>query len=171
MFFDTKAEAVAWSRGAARRGVRSLDTGCMQVNLQTHPDAFASLDAAFDPATNADYAARYLRDLYAEANGDWNVAVGLYHSHTPDLAAEYRDRVAQMGAGIVSGIGGPEQLYHGGHAAAGVGRRRGVAAEHRRPATGRRAYRRSACEVATILAPLLHSPPRVAGCGGGGKVR
>ena len=34
----------------AGRGVRLMDVGCMQVNLQMHPDAFPSLDAAFDPA-------------------------------------------------------------------------------------------------------------------------
>ncbi len=63
------------------------------------------------PAANADYAARYLRSLGVEAHGDWNVAVGLYHSHTPDLAAQYRNRVAAVGAGIITGIGGPEPLY------------------------------------------------------------
>jgi hypothetical protein len=178
MFFATKAEAVAWSQRAAQRGVRSLDTGCMQVNMQMHPGAFASLDAAFDPATNADYAARYLRELHAEANGDWNVAVGLYHSHTPYLAAEYRDRVAQMGAGIVSGIGGPEPLYQRAMrqgtlrlALAGGGV---LLLNTGRQPTGRRPHRRSACQVAAILAPLLHSPPRMAGCrgaAGGGKAR
>ena len=170
MFFDTKAEAVAWSQQAAGRGVRSLDTGCMQVNLQMHPDAFASLDAAFDPAANADFAARYLRELHGEANGDWNVAVGLYHSHTPYLAADYRNRVAEMGAGILTGIGGPEPLYR---RAMRQGTLRlslaggGVLWLHTgRQPTGRRPHRRSACEVAAILAPLLHSPPRMAGCRG-----
>jgi hypothetical protein len=167
-FFNTKAEAVSWSKDAMQNGVRSLDVGCMQVNLQMHPDAFASLDLAFDPVANADYAARYLRQLRDEANGDWNVAVGLYHSHTPDLAADYRNRVAQVGAGILSGIGAPEPLYlramrqrtlrlalsGGGALLLNLGRQ----------PVGRHVLRKSPCEVATIMAPLLHSPPKLAGC-------
>ncbi len=169
MFFDSKAQATVWSRQA--RGVRFLDVGCMQVNLQMHPTAFASLDQAFDPAANADYAARYLRRLHEEANGDWNIAVGLYHSHTPYLAADYRNRVAEMGRGIVSGIGGPEPLYR---RAMRQGRLRlamaggGVLLVNtaRQPA-GRRPSRKSPCEVAAILAPLLHAAPKLAGCGRG----
>jgi hypothetical protein len=168
MFFDTKAEAVAWSRDAGPRGVRSLDVGCMQVNLQAHPGAFPSLDTAFDPAANVDYAARYLRELYTEANGDWNVAVGLYHSHTPFFAADYRDRVAQVGAGILTGIGGPVPLYL---RAIRQGRLRlamsdgGVLVINlARQPRGPRGQRKSPCDVATIIAPLLHAPPRVAGC-------
>ena len=168
LFFDTKEAAVAWARGAPGRGVRFLDAGCMQINLQSHPTAFASLEDAFDPALNADYAARYLVSLHAEAAGDWNIAVGLYHSHTPDLAADYRNRVAEVGRGIVSGIGGPEPLYRrairqgtlrlalvgGGVLRINLGRQ----------PVGPRPVRRSPCEVAAILAPLLHSPARGAGC-------
>ncbi len=168
VFFNTKAEAVAWSQGAGQRGVRSLDVGCMQVDLQMHPDAFTSLDDAFDPTANVDYAARYLRQLHAEAHGDWNIAVGLYHSHTPYLAADYRDRVAQVGAGILTGIGGPEPLYlrvmrqgtlrlalsGGGVLLLNTGRQ----------PKGLRSRRKSPCEVATIMAPLLHTPPKMAGC-------
>ena len=47
-----------------------IDVGCMQVDLPMHPNAFRSLDEAFDPVINADYAARYLRSLHDEAHGD-----------------------------------------------------------------------------------------------------
>lgn len=112
-FFESKAAAVAWAKLAlARGGVNFMDIGCMQVDLQMHPGAFRSIDDAFDPATNVDYGARYLRQLHdADANGNWYVAVGLYHSHTPMLAAAYRDRVAAVGAGIVTGFRSPEPLY------------------------------------------------------------
>ncbi len=53
-------KAVAAMRAA---GMQSIDVGCMQINLRAHPAAFASIDDAFDPAANADYAARFLRDL------------------------------------------------------------------------------------------------------------
>jgi hypothetical protein len=91
-FFGTRQDAVAWTKQALRRGVASIDSGCLQVNLQQHPDAFASVEQAFDPGPNADYAARFLMQLYRQT-GNWNTAVGLYHSHTPTLADPYRARV------------------------------------------------------------------------------
>jgi hypothetical protein len=102
-FFDTKQQAVAWVRQAEARGIRSIDTGCAQVNRKHHPVAFASLEQAFDPAANADYAARFLKELHdTKAGGNWLTAVGYYHSQTPELAEEYRRQVqaaASQGAG------------------------------------------------------------------------
>jgi hypothetical protein len=92
-YFATKAEAVAAVRALQARGVRSIDVGCMQVNLFHHPDAFATLDLAFDPATNAAYAARFLRELLAQT-GSWARATAAYHSFTPELGEDYRRRVA-----------------------------------------------------------------------------
>src|SRR5579883_1183370 len=69
-FFAEKAAAVAAVRQLQQEGVASIDVGCLQVNLMHHPRAFASLEQAFEPAANADYAARYLRDLYAGV-GNW----------------------------------------------------------------------------------------------------
>lgn len=85
-FFRSREEALTWVRAKRRAGVRSIDVGCMQVNQKWHGDAFASLDQAFDPAANVDYAARFLRDLYRET-GDWWKAAGRYHSATD----EHRD--------------------------------------------------------------------------------
>src|SRR4051794_38190294 len=77
IFFPTKAEAVAWSRDALASGaVTYLDVGCMQVDLRMHPSAFTSLEQAFDPAVNAAYGARFLRQLYdGAAAGNWFAAV------------------------------------------------------------------------------------------------
>ena len=91
-FFLDKAAAIAAVRELQGRGVRIIDIGCMQVNLHHHPRAFASLDEAFDPVSNARYAAQFLTQLQA-ARGDWVVATGHYHSHTPELAQAYRARV------------------------------------------------------------------------------
>ncbi len=63
-FFATKAQAVAAVAALQAQGVRSIDVGCMQVNLMHHPDAFASLDQAFDPAANSAFAVRFLNALY-----------------------------------------------------------------------------------------------------------
>jgi hypothetical protein len=91
-FFPTKAAAIAAVQQLQGRGVRSIDIGCMQVNLRHHPDAFPNLEAAFDPATNARYAARFLTELNATRN-DWARAASAYHSQTPEFAEPYRARV------------------------------------------------------------------------------
>lgn len=168
LFFESKAAAVAWAKQGLDRGVKFMDIGCMQVNLQMHPGAFHSIEDAFDPAANTEYAAHYLRQLQAEAGGNWNVAVGLYHSHTPDLAAAYRERVAQVGAGIVTGIGGPEPLYMRAirqgtlHLALAGGGMLVINLNRQPHATRRRGQ--SPCQVASMLRPLLASPARVKGC-------
>ena len=68
-----------------------------------HPDAFPSLDVAFDPQANAAYAARFLKELYAQ-KGDWTRATAAYHSATPDIGAGYQRKVlAVLPGGIASG--------------------------------------------------------------------
>ena len=62
-YFDTKAAAVAEVRALKARRIRNIDVGCMQINLFYHPDAFADLEAALDPASNVAYAASYLKNL------------------------------------------------------------------------------------------------------------
>jgi transglycosylase-like protein with SLT domain len=91
-FFETKQRAIAAVNELLAHGIRSIDVGCMQVNLLYHPNAFADLDDAFDPRTNAIYAARFLRDLFQQT-GNWTNAAALYHSATPVLAANYQKRV------------------------------------------------------------------------------
>lgn len=86
--FDTRTEAEAFLSDELAQGKRSIDVGCLQVNLRWHPDAFPSPTEGFDPARNADYAARFLRGLYLET-GDWLRAAGRYHSATPDLRDIY----------------------------------------------------------------------------------
>lgn len=92
-YFDTKAQAIAAVNTWRARGSRSIDIGCMQVNMVHHPDAFASLEMAFDPATNADYAARFLTKLRGQT-GNWEKATAWYHSATPELGEAYQRRVA-----------------------------------------------------------------------------
>lgn len=91
-FYDSKPEAIAAVRQLQAHGVRSIDVGCMQVNLIHHPHAFASLDQAFDPSANADYAARFLVELH-DQTGSWPKATAFYHSATPELAAAYEQKV------------------------------------------------------------------------------
>ena len=87
-YFNSKAEAIAQTQNFLAKGHESIDVGCMQVNLKHHPKAFASLDQAFDPATNVSYAAKFLRDNYATL-GDWIKATAAYHSRTPIYGNRY----------------------------------------------------------------------------------
>jgi hypothetical protein len=164
LFFASKEAAVAWARDGLLRGVRFMDVGCMQVDLQMHPGAFASLEEAFDPTANAAYAARFLSALHAgPARGNWYVAIGMYHSQTPALAADYRAAVAAVGLGLrppaFGGLGGEGR---------GRARMRVVLANgdvtllgvHAQPARIHRTV--SACRIAAVLGSYLRAPPRCA---------
>ena len=95
--FETKQQAIAAVLAHQASGKRSIDVGCMQINLHHHPDAFASLEDAFDPAANARYAARFLQQLLAQT-GSWPRAVAGYHSLTPDIGNEYARKVLAIWA-------------------------------------------------------------------------
>jgi hypothetical protein len=103
--FDSKADAVAEVTALLAGGMESIDVGCMQINLRWHPDAFASLDDAFDPAINADYAARLLLQLF-EQHGDWPSAIGYYHSPTDWRQENYQAKVAEAWAGLGGSFAG-----------------------------------------------------------------
>ena len=81
--FEDRASAMDWVRERQAAGVRSIDVGCMQINLRWHPDAFQSLEEGFDPRIGADYAARFLLALRKQT-GSWALAAGSYHSFTPE---------------------------------------------------------------------------------------
>ena len=168
MYFDSKAAAVAWTRMTLDRGSRQVDVGCMQINLQSHPGAFASLDDAFEPASNADYGGRFLKRLQADAGGNWYVATGYYHSRTPDLAASYRERVAAIAEGRIPAASLGVPLYMRAIAQgtlriplAGGGVMRINLA---RQPTARARRRLSPCQVAAVLGSYM-APRARAACG------
>src|ERR1700761_5176961 len=86
-FYENKMQAVAAAVAMRPRVTMSIDVGCMQISLTNHPNAFASMDQAFDPSQNADYGARFLAQLFEKA-GSWPRAVELYHSATPDIGRD-----------------------------------------------------------------------------------
>ncbi|CAD0186561.1 Transglycosylase SLT domain protein [Ruegeria sp. THAF57] len=96
-WFNSEVEAKSYIFNIFKAGKRSFDIGCFQINYRWHGKAFRSIDAMFDPRESADYAARFLKDLYAEL-GSWTAAAGAYHSRTPDLAAAYSGRFRKMRA-------------------------------------------------------------------------
>lgn len=91
-YLPTKAAAVAEVKRLQAQGVKSIDVGCMQINLVHHAKAFANLEQAFDPGHNVAYGSEFLRERY-EATKSWNTAVAHYHSQTPERGEPYRDRV------------------------------------------------------------------------------
>lgn len=93
--FATKGEAIRMVRKLRHLGITSIDVGCMQVNLKQHPKAFSTLEAAFDPATNIAYAAKFLK-AKKENKGSWVNAVAHYHSSTPQHHMPYRERVLKI---------------------------------------------------------------------------
>ncbi len=107
--FPTKAEAVAHVQGPLLSGIRSIDVGCFQVNLQWHPTAFASLEDAFDPGVNACYAASFLVSLRGDQPG-WSGALAHYHSRTEALGTPYSAAVAAAWRGGAVGLGYPAGL-------------------------------------------------------------
>lgn len=87
-FFDSKEEAIRAVQKLQSQGVKSIDVGCMQVNLRHHPGAFANLNEAFEPRYNVAYAASFLRRNYDDL-GSWKAAAAAYHSRTPEYGNRY----------------------------------------------------------------------------------
>jgi len=113
-WFADPASAQTYVDAHFRRGARSFDVGCFQLNYKWHGKGFTSIEQMFDPEANALYAARFLADLYREM-GDWSRAAGAYHSRTPQYATRYRkqfDRfLARLGAGHLAGPDSPAASF------------------------------------------------------------
>lgn len=87
-----KPDALSTVRLLQARGMRLIDVGCFQVDLFWHPDAFASLEEAFDPDANARAASRILWQARF-ASTDWQQAIAAYHSASLLRGAWYLQRV------------------------------------------------------------------------------
>jgi hypothetical protein len=94
-FLPNRADAVAFVKSLQADGVENIDVGCMQINLKYHPEAFASIEQAFDVHTNVAYAANFLKTRHATAKS-WVQAAGDYHSTTPQLNQAYRLKVRKL---------------------------------------------------------------------------
>lgn len=102
-YFNTKAEAVAKVKALQRQGVRSIDVGCMQVNLKHHPRAFSSVEDALDPQSNVNYAASFLRSNYDDLRS-WTLATAAYHSRTPVFGRKYLGAIEKSWNNIVGKV-------------------------------------------------------------------
>ena len=98
------AEAVARFYQAKTHGARMIDIGCMQINHHFHGANFSSLEAMFDPATNIDYAARFLRDL-KQREHTWTMAVARYNAGPDNDPAQKLYVCGVMTRMVASGFG------------------------------------------------------------------
>ena len=90
--YKTKDEAVAAVKKFQKQGYKSIDVGCMQINLKFHGREFESVEDAFEPEKNVEYSAKFLANLYKKY-GNWQKAATTYHSKVPSHASIYRNRL------------------------------------------------------------------------------
>nr|WP_240535398.1 lytic transglycosylase domain-containing protein [Rhizobium freirei] len=64
---------------ARQNGAKLIDVGCMQINQYFHGENFTSVEAMFDPRSNVEYAAKFLRNLH-DRHETWTMAVARYHA-------------------------------------------------------------------------------------------
>jgi hypothetical protein len=153
-YFNTLHDAVTAVRRLQERGVRSIDIGCMQVNLKHHPKAFTSLTEAFDPAYNTTYAAQFLRRNYDDARS-WSDAVAAYHSKGTKRGRDYFGRVKYNWRRVLAAVRG-ESLENLTYVARGGEGAQMAALETERPAParaqpGQRAkYRSPSMKIITV---------------------
>jgi soluble lytic murein transglycosylase-like protein len=100
-FFKTKREAIRFTKEQLAAGKESIDVGCMQINLKHHPKAFSSLEQAFSPHNNVAYGALFLRQKYDQF-GNWEKAVGNYHSADEVLSKKYQKSVRKISDSMYS---------------------------------------------------------------------
>lgn len=92
-YYNSKREAVAAVKKLQAQGIKSIDVGCMQINLSYHGDAFENVEEAFEPAKNVEYGAKFLKGLYESKGNDWIKAAMAYHSGTPQKALKYKKKI------------------------------------------------------------------------------
>jgi hypothetical protein len=90
-WYPTEADAVTAIGRLTGQGLRNFDVGCFQLNHRWHAGAFTSAEDMINPSRNADYAAQFLREKYADTQ-DWGLAAAAYHSGTPEYATQYQKR-------------------------------------------------------------------------------
>jgi hypothetical protein len=91
-YLPTKDAAIAKVRELKASGRTNIDVGCMQINLHYHPEAFASLEEAFDPDANVAYGTKFLKDLRLQTRS-WGKATAYYHSQNRARGNAYRSKV------------------------------------------------------------------------------
>ena len=98
-YFNSKNQAVEFVKQQQAFGKRSIDIGCMQINLLHHPEAFKTVAEAFDPQTNINYGAIFLKEKY-DQYGTWKKAIANYHSANEERGANYHKSILKIASNI-----------------------------------------------------------------------
>ncbi len=91
-FFSTKEAAVQHIQKLKAKGVKNINIGCMQINLQSHGPKFNNIGDILTPYNNIAYAAKLMKILYAQ-HGSWETAVKYYHSSSSVYHTTYKHKV------------------------------------------------------------------------------
>lgn len=103
-FPDGIEDALKVFGDARKSGAVLIDVGCMQINHYYHSDAFASVEAMFNPRKNVDYAALFLKRL-RKREGSWTMAVARYHAGPNNNPAQKRYVCAVITNMVATGFG------------------------------------------------------------------
>ncbi|MFT4003281.1 MAG: lytic transglycosylase domain-containing protein [Rhizobium sp.] len=79
IFPPSETAALQVFAAARQNGAKLIDVGCMQINQYFHGENFTSVAAMFDPRSNVEYAAKFLRNLH-DRHETWTMAVARYHA-------------------------------------------------------------------------------------------
>jgi len=94
-YLASKQEAIAKVKELRAEGRTNIDVGCMQINLHYHPDAFLTLEEAFDPQMNIAYGMKFLKEL-RQRTRSWGKATAFYHSQDRARGIAYRTKVYKI---------------------------------------------------------------------------
>ncbi len=95
VWLDTEDHARMYVFSHLKRGARSFDVGCFQINYRWHGQALHSIEEMFDPLIDTRYAAKFLGDLCGEL-GDWTQAADAYHARARKSTDRYMTRYAKI---------------------------------------------------------------------------
>jgi soluble lytic murein transglycosylase-like protein len=96
-YFENQDQATSFVQKSKSLGYKNIDVGCMQVSLLYHGSNFKTIDEAFHPITNINYAAIFLKQLYQET-GSWKKAIKYYHSRDQRFNQKYLAKVMNIWA-------------------------------------------------------------------------
>ncbi len=95
MYFNTKAETVYFVKEELKKGKKSIDLGCMQINWLHHGHNFKSIEHALEPRINVHFGAMFLKQKF-DKSGNWHKAIAHYHSATPERGTKYSQSVFKI---------------------------------------------------------------------------